>query len=97
MNKNICPMLSGINLEGELIKVSCLENECRKYVNVVGTNPQTGETVNQWDCSDAWLPVLMVENSQQQRGTSAAVESLRNEVFRTTNAVRMIDNRKQIR
>jgi len=28
----------------------------------------------------AWLPVLMIENSQQQRQTGAAVESFRNEM-----------------
>jgi hypothetical protein len=28
----------------------------------------------------AWIPILLVENSQQQRSTSAAVESFRNEM-----------------
>ena len=52
---------------------------CPKWVNVQGTNPQTGEVVNQWDCADTWMPVLLVENSKQQRGTQAAIESFRNE------------------
>jgi len=30
----------------------------------------------------AWLPVLMIENSQQQRSTGAAVESFRNEMVK---------------
>lgn len=30
----------------------------------------------------AWLPVLMIENSQQQRHTGAAVESFRNEMVK---------------
>jgi hypothetical protein len=30
----------------------------------------------------AWMPMLMIENSQQQRGTSAAVESFRNEMVK---------------
>ncbi len=30
-----------------------------------------------------WLPVLMIENSQQQRQTGAAVESFRNEVVKS--------------
>jgi hypothetical protein len=43
-------------------------------------NPNTGEQVDDWGCAIAWLPVLLIENSQQQRQTGAAVESLRNEV-----------------
>jgi hypothetical protein len=43
-------------------------------------NPNTGEQLDDWGCSVAWLPVLLIENSQQQRQTGAAVESLRNEV-----------------
>jgi hypothetical protein len=31
----------------------------------------------------AWLPILMIENSQQQRQTGAAVESFRNEMVRS--------------
>jgi hypothetical protein len=88
---SICPALSGIDLDGKLVKVQCVEHECKKYVNVVGANPQTGEAVNQWDCADTWIPVLLVENSQQQRGTSAAIESLRNQVFKT-NALALLTN-----
>jgi len=38
----------------------------------------------------AWMPILMIENSQQQRSTGSAVESFRNEMVRaneTNNAV----------
>ena len=34
----------------------------------------------------AWIPVMLVENSQQQRQTGAAVESFRNEMVRTNEA-----------
>lgn len=49
------------------------------YVQVHGLNPQTGEPVSNWQCSVALLPLLMIENSKQQRSTAAAVESFRNE------------------
>ena len=55
---------------------------CPKWVNVVGTDPQTGESVNQWNCSDYWLPKLLIENSQMQRQTGGAVESFRNEMVK---------------
>ena len=75
----ICPYLSGLH-KGKVVKIDCLKHECAKYVNVVGVNPQTGQEVNDWNCSDAWTPILLVENSQAQRQTGAAVESFRNEM-----------------
>ena len=54
-------------------------------------NPNTGEQMNRWDCAISWLPTLLIENSQQQRHTGAAVESFRNEMvkdsFKTRNAL----------
>ena len=58
----------------------CKEHECRMYIQLHGSNPNTGEPMNKWGCSFEFLPMLMVENSQQQRQTGAAVESFRNEV-----------------
>jgi hypothetical protein len=51
-------------------------------MQIRGTNPNSGEPVDEWGCSMAWMPMLMIENSQQQRGTSAAVESFRNEMVK---------------
>ena len=51
-------------------------------MKVRGTNPNTGEEIDDYGCSVAWLPVLMIENSQQQRQTGAAVESFRNEMVK---------------
>lgn len=47
-----------------------------------GHNPNTGKDVDEWSCAVAWLPVLLIENSQQQRSTGAAVESFRNEMVK---------------
>lgn len=76
----ICPYLSGIDLEGRLVKVECLKHECIKYTQMLGLHPQTGQEISEWNCSDAWLPMLLIENSQQTRQAGAAVESFRNEV-----------------
>ena len=59
-----------------------INGRCRKWVQIQGTNPNTGEPMNRWDCVDAWLPLLLIENSQQQRQTAAAVESFRNETVK---------------
>lgn len=52
-------------------------------MKIRGNNPNTGEEVDDYGCSMAWLPVLMIENSQQQRSTGAAVESFRNEMVKS--------------
>lgn len=58
-------------------------HRCAWYTTLAGTNPNTGDKVDEKGCAMAWLPMLMIENSMQQRSTSAAVESFRNEM---TNA-----------
>lgn len=60
----------------------CRQMDCAWFMKVRGTNPNTGEEIDDYGCSMAWLPVLMIENSQQQRSTGAAVESFRNEMVK---------------
>lgn len=60
----------------------CKQLDCAWFLKIQGANPNTGEQVDEWGCSMAWLPVLMIENSQQQRQTGAAVESFRNEMVK---------------
>lgn len=56
------------------------EHNCPKWVHVRGTSPQ-GDEVDKYDCSDAWIPILLIENSQVQRQTSASVNSFRDEMI----------------
>lgn len=60
----------------------CKQLDCAWFIQIRGKNPNTGEDVNEWGCAQAWLPILMIENSQQQRSTGAAVESFRNEMVK---------------
>jgi hypothetical protein len=73
-SKSNCP-LDGFN--------PCRQLECAWFMKVAGVNPNTGKDVEEWGCSIAWLPILMIENSQQQRSTGAAVESFRNEMVKS--------------
>lgn len=72
-------------------KTTCYDgvtkHKCPKWIHVTGTHPNTGQPVDSYDCSDAWVPALLIENSQQQRQTGAAVEDLRNVVAATNNYV----------
>lgn len=65
-----------------LLKKPCVEHQCAWYIHIRGQHPQTGQEIDQYDCSMVMQPILMIENSQQQRQTAAAVESFRNEVVR---------------
>jgi len=61
----------------------CKGLDCSWFIQVRGTNPNTGEEVDEWGCAIAWLPILLIENSQMQRQTGAAIESFRNEVVKS--------------
>lgn len=51
-----------------------------------GHNPNTGKEVDEWSCAMTWIPILLIENSQQQRSTGAAVESFRNEMVKANES-----------
>ena len=75
---NFCP----------LIKKDCVEYKCKFYIQVLGKNPNTGQEVNQWDSAVSWLPMLLIEGSQQTRQAGSAIESFRNEMV---NAQKQLD------
>lgn len=79
--KNNCP-LNGFN--------PCKELECAWFIQVRGHNPNTGEEVDEYACSMAWMPLMMIENSQQQRQTAAAVESFRNEMVKANQTSQQV-------
>jgi hypothetical protein len=60
----------------------CRQLDCAWFLKIRGSNPNTGEELDDWGCSISWMPILMIENSQQQRSTGAAVESFRNEMVK---------------
>lgn len=63
----------------------CKQLDCAWFVQLRGNNPNTGAEVDEWGCSLAWLPVLLIENAQMSRQTGAAVESFRNEMVRAND------------
>jgi hypothetical protein len=68
-----CPM-NGFN--------PCKQMKCAWFIQVRGMNPNTGKEVDEWGCAISWIPTLMIDNSNLQRQTGAAVESFRNEMVR---------------
>lgn len=67
-----CPLMRG----------PCIKHDCKWYIQIQGMNPQTSAMISEHDCAVAWLPMLLIENTQQARQAGAAVESFRNEVVK---------------
>lgn len=79
--KNQCPLN---NFE------PCKQLDCAWFLKIRGTNPNTGQDMDDWGCSIAWMPILLIENSQMSRQTGAAVESFRNEMVKSNEASQQI-------
>lgn len=77
---NFCP----------LVQKECLGLGCAWFTQIRGTNPQTGEPVDEWGCAVAWIPTLILETAQQSRQTGAAVESFRNEMVTNNETNRAV-------
>ena len=75
----ICPLGS----ECESIKDGKLYR-CAWMVKIAGKKPD-GTEVEEDKCAMNWLPVIMLENAQTNRGQTAALESLRNETVKGQN------------
>lgn len=68
--KSFCP----------LIKADCKQLDCSWFTQLRGTDPQSGEPVDEWGCAVTWLPMLLIETSKEVRQGAAATESFRNEM-----------------
>lgn len=72
-------------------------DRCLWLIKLRGMNPQTGQEIDNDGCAISWLPVLLVENSQQQRQTSHAVESFRNEMVSGNEVIARLMHASQTR
>lgn len=77
---NFCP----------IIKEECVGLKCNWMTQIRGSNPNTGTEIDEWNCAITWLPLLIIENSQQQRQTGAAVESFRNEMVKSNETSQQV-------
>ena len=73
-----------------LIKKDCVGLTCAWYTRVQGYDINTGNQVDSYECAISWLPMLLVENSGQQRQTGAAVESFRNEMVKSNEKAQQL-------
>ena len=72
-----------------LLKKDCVQLQCSWFIQVRGKDMNTGKDVDEWGCSIAWLPHLLIENAGQVRQGAAATESFRNEMVKASeNSIR---------
>tara|TARA_E500000318_G_scaffold17169_2_gene17399 strand:- start:3511 stop:3963 length:453 start_codon:yes stop_codon:yes gene_type:complete len=65
-----------------LLNKKCIKHQCVWYNMLQGKDPQTGANVQEWGCSIAWIPLLLVENTGKQVQTNSSIESFRNEMVK---------------
>lgn len=83
-SNEVCP------LHNKYVRKVC--HTCPLYVKITGKNPQSEEIIDRWNCSLAFLPMLLIENAQMSRQTGAAVESFRNETVRRASQLRPVQH-----
>lgn len=83
--KLTCPLGGGC----EEIKDNQI-HRCRWYIALKGKDPQSEQFIDKWGCAMEWLPVLLIENAQTNRGQTQALESFRNEMVNSQNTFNSI-------
>lgn len=65
-------------------------HRCAWFVKLAGKDPTSEKLIDEQGCAMSWVPILLIENSQQQKGTAAAVESFRNEMSASNQSTSML-------
>jgi hypothetical protein len=74
--KYICPILNK----------ECIGLDCSWILKMEGYDINTGQKINEWACTVAALPKLLVENAGMQRQTGAAINSFKDEMVKDSKA-----------
>lgn len=61
-------------------------HRCAWFTEIEGTNPQNGDTIKSSKCAMSWIPILLVENANTNRGQTAAICSMRDESLKRQDA-----------
>ena len=73
-----------------LLNKKCIKHQCVWYNMLQGNHPQTGQNIQEWGCSIAWISLLLVENSKHSMATTAATESFRNEMVKANDVSQQV-------
>jgi hypothetical protein len=73
--ENVCPFLGQ----------ECIGSQCKLWGRVSGVHPQTGQVVEQHDCTLVWIPMLLTNVVKETSQNTAATNEVRNELQEVTN------------
>ncbi|HEY7415604.1 MAG TPA: hypothetical protein VH593_10455 [Ktedonobacteraceae bacterium] len=76
--------------------MSLVCHKCPWWTLVRGKNPQTEEMIDDWRCAIALLPMLLIENAQVSRGTTQAMEMMRNGVVESIALAAGVTERRML-
>jgi len=69
-----CPIngkccVDGVRSDFEFIEMAGVKKQysCQLWTALAGKDPQTNETINEYNCAWAWMPIIGIENSQMTR------------------------------
>lgn len=61
-------------------------HKCPKWTLIRGMDPQDNtKQLDRWECSDALVPMLLIELGRQIRSNAAAIETLTSEVSKSSD------------
>ena len=86
MTTKLCPLL----------KKECIEHQCAWFTHVLGKDPQSGKDIDHWNCAIQWLPMLLIDGTNQGRQTGAAIESFRNEMVKSNENLSILSARPKV-
>ena len=88
LNGKLC--VDGIRSDFEFLETAGVKRQipCQLWIPLVGKDPQSNESINEYNCAWAWMPIIGIENSQMTRhvvaqvseGTKAFVDALPEQV-----------------
>ena len=83
--KRVCHLGSTCEevVDGEIVR-------CMQYIEIRGTDAQ-GKDHDKFDCSFAWVPILMLEQARHNMAVTSAVNGLRDDLtIRQDRAIKLI-------
>ncbi len=69
---------------------------CAWYVKLTGKDPQSNKEIDEWGCSMSWMPIMLTEVAQTNRGQTHALESFRNEVIKGNDNLSILLSRNKL-
>jgi len=84
--KAFCPLVKGTCLNGYVKGVMPEDaatgerTVCAFFTNLMGKDPQSGETINDPGCAIAFMPIITLEGNQMTRSVAASTDKVATEV-----------------